>query len=88
MLFVPMATRANFCARKFTSLVAFEQLNIPKASGRWRVDGARKPVGGAVERLVPGGGTQHAVVADQRLGQASQSLGHRGFTSLREIGTT
>ena len=33
MLFVPNATRASFCARKFTSLVDFEQLKIPRASG-------------------------------------------------------
>ena len=29
MLFEPMTARANFCARKFTSFEAFEQLNIP-----------------------------------------------------------
>ena len=29
MLFVPIATRVNFCAMKLTSLVAFEQLSIP-----------------------------------------------------------
>ena len=29
MLLLPMTARANFCARKFTSFVAFEQLNIP-----------------------------------------------------------
>lgn len=31
-LFVPMATRVNFWATKFISLVVFEQLNMPKAS--------------------------------------------------------
>src|ERR1019366_7518080 len=33
MLFVPNATRDNFCARKFTSFVDFEQLNVPSAFG-------------------------------------------------------
>ena len=33
MLFVPMATRANFCATKLTSLVAFEHEKIPSAFG-------------------------------------------------------
>src|SRR3954469_25698658 len=32
MLLVPNATRASFCARKFTSLVDFEQLKMPSAS--------------------------------------------------------
>src|ERR1051326_2533791 len=31
MLLVPKATRASFCARKFTSLVDFEQLKMPSA---------------------------------------------------------
>jgi hypothetical protein len=29
MLLDPITERANFCARKFTSFEAFEQLNIP-----------------------------------------------------------
>src|SRR5262245_5639660 len=33
MLLVPNATRASFCARKFTSFVDFEQLKMPSASG-------------------------------------------------------
>jgi hypothetical protein len=33
MLLLPMTRRANFCAMKLTSLVAFEQLNIPKLRG-------------------------------------------------------
>jgi hypothetical protein len=33
MLLLPMATRASFCAMKFTSFVAFEQLNMPKLWG-------------------------------------------------------
>jgi hypothetical protein len=33
MLLLPNATRASFCARKFTSLVDFEQLKIPSALG-------------------------------------------------------
>src|SRR4051812_18493169 len=32
MLLVPNATRASFCARKFTSFVDFEQLKMPRAS--------------------------------------------------------
>src|SRR5687767_13411932 len=33
MLLVPNATRASFCARKFTSLVDFEHEKMPSASG-------------------------------------------------------
>ena len=33
MLFVPNATRLSLPARKLTSLVDFEQLNVPSASG-------------------------------------------------------
>src|ERR1700730_5794715 len=33
MLLLAMTTRANFCATKFISLVALEQLNIPNAFG-------------------------------------------------------
>ena len=33
MLLVPITTRANFCATKFISFVAFEQEKIPNALG-------------------------------------------------------
>jgi len=42
-LFVPMATRANFCVMKFTSFVAFEQLNKPKEFGPWAATASRNP---------------------------------------------
>ena len=42
MLFVPSATRANFCAAKFSSFVAFEQLKRP-VIGALRRARARKP---------------------------------------------
>ncbi len=42
-LFVPIATRVNFCAMKFISLVVFEQLNMPKAAGPWAETTDRKP---------------------------------------------
>src|ERR1700682_3332381 len=32
-LLLPMTARVNFCDIKFSSLVVFEQLNIPKALG-------------------------------------------------------
>src|SRR5208337_2192105 len=43
MLFVPMTTRANFPARKFSSFVVFEQLNMPKAFGPYFSSEPRKP---------------------------------------------
>ena len=61
MLFVPMATRVNFCAMKLTSFVAFEQLSIPSVFGPVRLDGVAEAPGGAVERLVPARGPQDAV---------------------------
>jgi hypothetical protein len=53
MLFVPMATRVNFCAMKFTSFVAFEQENTPEARGPVGVASGRPDRGGAIERLAP-----------------------------------
>jgi hypothetical protein len=38
-----MTTRANFCAMKFISFVAFEQLKSPNVCGPLRVTAARKP---------------------------------------------
>ena len=58
MLFVPMAARMNFCATKFTSLVAFEHENMPNESGPSALHGRADPRCGAVERLVPRCGTQ------------------------------
>ena len=68
MLFEPITWRANFCARKFISFVAFEHENIPNER-RWRPPRARgaKPVGDDVERLVPRRGPEVAAVADERL---------------------
>src|SRR5947207_10262177 len=43
MLLLPMTTLANFCARKFSSFVAFEQLKIPKACGPCFSTERRKP---------------------------------------------
>src|SRR5262249_4132909 len=43
MLLVPKATRASFCARKFTSLVDFEQLKTPSAFGPRASRLRRKP---------------------------------------------
>ena len=82
MLFVPIATRVNFCAMKLTSLVALEQLSIPKVFGPVRVDGATEAGGGTIERLVPARRAQDAVVADQRLGQAGVLHRHVGSPSV------
>jgi hypothetical protein len=43
-LFVAMTTRANFWARKFSSLVVFEQLKMPKAFGPYFSTERRKPL--------------------------------------------
>ena len=43
-LFEPIATRANFWATKFISLVVFEQLNSPNACGPFVATDLRKPV--------------------------------------------
>ena len=42
-LFEPIATRVNFWATKFISLVVFEQLNMPKAEGPLAATTDRKP---------------------------------------------
>ena len=47
MLLVPMATRMNFWATKFTSFVAFEQENIPTESGPPPSTARRKPAAAA-----------------------------------------
>ena len=54
MLFVPITWRANFCARKFISFVAFEHEKIPNDVDASAVTRAREARRGAVERLVPG----------------------------------
>ena len=43
MLLLPMTARANFCVMKFSSLVAFEQLNSPKLVGPFASTAVRKP---------------------------------------------
>ena len=63
---VPKPTRTSFWARKLTSLVAFEQEKKPTASGPLAAIVAAEAGGGAVERLVPRGGPQPAVLADER----------------------
>ena len=78
MLLVPMTARLNFWARKFTSLVALEQLKLPNASGRGRVRGPEP--GDQIERIVPCRGPQLAAlrVTDERLGQSNVGLCHCG----------
>ena len=71
-----MATRANFCVMKFISFVAFEQLNKPNAFGPPAGSRRAEAAGGPIERLVPGRGAQHAVLAHHRLGQPGQWLSH------------
>ncbi len=68
MLFVPITWRANFCARKFISFDAFEHEKIPNDVEVSASRAAGEAGGGAVERLVPGRGAQHAVVAHERGG--------------------
>ena len=43
MLLVPMTERVNFWATKLTSLVAFEQLNMPNVSAPRRSTALRRP---------------------------------------------
>ena len=43
MLLLPSTALANFCAAKLTSLVAFEQLKMPKVVGPWLAFAAVKP---------------------------------------------
>ena len=74
MLFDPITERTNFCARKFTSFDALEQLNMPKERVVSCVARTGQPGGRDVERLVPARGPQHAVLAHQRLGQPTAVL--------------
>ena len=74
MLFVPITARANFCARKFTSLVAFEQLNIPNERRRVVRREPGKTRRGGVERLVPARWAKHAILAHERLSQTTTVL--------------
>ena len=55
-LFVPMATRVNFWATKFISLVVFEQLNMPKACGPFAATTLRKPAAARSHGASPGAG--------------------------------
>ena len=82
MLLLPRTARENFCAAKFTSLVALEQLNVPNVVGPWRFAGGLEAGGDPLERLVPGRRPQGARVAaasltNERLGQADVLAGHR-----------
>ena len=47
MLLLPMATRVNFCAMKFISLVVLDQLNMPNPLGH-RARAFSNPVAAAV----------------------------------------
>ncbi len=88
-LLLPMTDRANFCARKFISFVAFEQEKRPKASVARGPATFRKPCGRAVEGLVPGGGNEGAVLLDPGVGETGIPILLHGasFTS-RLQGTT
>ena len=80
MLLLPMTTRLNFCAAKFISFVAFEQLKTPNVRARARPP---PPEAGrrAIQRLVPAGWAQDTgaavAVADERRGQPEIFLRHR-----------
>jgi len=66
---VPNATRASFCARKFTSFVDFEHEKMPSAFGVVRIELALEPGRRAIERVVSGRRTHHATIAYERLCQ-------------------
>ena len=84
MLFDPITWRANFCARKFISFVAFEHEKMPKDVDASRRARGAQALGGAVERLVPRGLAQHAVVAHERGRQPAAALSlHRCRSSGR-----
>ena len=71
MLFVPITWRANFCARKFISFVAFEHEKIPNDVDASASRARANPAAARVERLVPGRGPKRAAVADERRGEAT-----------------
>ena len=81
MLLVPTAVRTNFWARKLTSLVAFEQENIPKLSGPCVATACPKPAAAASSASSQPAGRSDSVLSDERLGQTGQPLcrstGHR-----------
>ena len=80
MLLVPMATRANFCARKFTSFVAFEQLNIPNAFGPVALDRcaeARRRRGRAPRPRSPAAARRSRAPAARSAGSVAFSLPSR-----------
>ena len=77
---MPITWRANFCARKFISFVAFEQENMPKDVGRVGLSRAAEAFRGAIERLVPGGGLERAAGAYER--RCETAFGHSRRSSL------
>ena len=71
MLLLPRTVRENFCAAKFISLVALEQLNSPNVVGPCCSPAARRPAAVRVERLVPGRRTQGARFAAASLAKSA-----------------
>ena len=84
MLFVPITWRANFCARKFISFVAFEHEKIPNDVERVGV--ARRARSPAAARRAPRPTSRArsvAAVADERRRQtAFERLRHLGSSRL------
>ena len=78
MLLLPRTARLNFWAAKLTSLVALLQLKVPKVVGPWAAFAAANPATVAIERLVPGRGTELAAlrVAHEGLGQSNVGFRH------------
>ena len=66
---VPNATRASFCARKFTSFVDFEHEKDAERVRSVRIEVALEPGRRAIERVVSGRRTHHATIAYERLCQ-------------------
>ena len=83
MLFDPITCRANFCARKFISLVALEHEKMPKDVVVSLVARPAEALRHAIQRLVPGRRAQLAVVADERGGETA---GGHGLFLLQETG--
>ena len=76
MLLLPMTDRANFCAMKFISLVALEQLNIPKELGPWRSTTDRNPLAARSRASFQVRRSEHAVLPNERFGESRVDLFH------------
>ena len=78
MLLLRRTVRMNFCATKFISLVAFEQLNMPTPSPAFRSVAARRPAAARSSASSQVAVRRPPFVADHRLGEPCEPVLHRG----------